>query len=405
MQEALERALGRAAGGGERLLQDRDGRDRHRPDAPERRRHVRHPEAPRRVAESPQAEARSGAPARGDRAAHARQQLRVHAAHPDALQRADRRGARRRRGQGLRRRHGSAPRERRARSPRCCAAIDGASDVTRRAGDGAAGADHRDRPPGHRALRARSWPTCRTSSRSPSAARRPGLVFEGDRRFELVVRLPGGAARAARTRSKRLPIPLPCPATGVGACRRADRASCRSANVARFEVLTGPNQISRENGKRRVVVTANVRGRDLGSFVEEAERRDRGRGDDPAGLLDRHGAASSSSCSSARTPAARRRPAGAAAHPRAALRQLRCAEGLAARLHGRAAGAHRRRARALAARHPVLDLGGGRLHRALGRRGAQRPRHDHVHERAARPGQHARRRRRPRARSRGCGPS
>lgn len=42
--------------------------------------------------------------------------------------------------------------------------------------------------------------------------------------------------------------------------------------MARFEVLTGQNQISREDGKRRVVVTANVRGRDLGSFAEEAER-------------------------------------------------------------------------------------------------------------------------------------
>ena len=43
--------------------------------------------------------------------------------------------------------------------------------------------------------------------------------------------------------------------------------------VARIEVSEGPNQISRENGKRRVVVQANVRGRDLGSFVEEAQRR------------------------------------------------------------------------------------------------------------------------------------
>jgi cobalt-zinc-cadmium resistance protein CzcA len=38
--------------------------------------------------------------------------------------------------------------------------------------------------------------------------------------------------------------------------------------IATLEIALGPNQISRENGKRRVVVTANVRGRDLGSFVE-----------------------------------------------------------------------------------------------------------------------------------------
>jgi cobalt-zinc-cadmium resistance protein CzcA len=42
--------------------------------------------------------------------------------------------------------------------------------------------------------------------------------------------------------------------------------------VVNFEILKGPNQISRENSKRRVVVTANVRGRDLGSFVKEAQK-------------------------------------------------------------------------------------------------------------------------------------
>jgi cobalt-zinc-cadmium resistance protein CzcA len=43
--------------------------------------------------------------------------------------------------------------------------------------------------------------------------------------------------------------------------------------VAAFEVALGPTQISREDGKRRVVVTANVRGRDIGSFVADADRR------------------------------------------------------------------------------------------------------------------------------------
>ena len=43
--------------------------------------------------------------------------------------------------------------------------------------------------------------------------------------------------------------------------------------VARIAIEPGPNQISRENGKRRVVVTANVRGRDLGSFVAELRER------------------------------------------------------------------------------------------------------------------------------------
>src|SRR5690606_19971141 len=88
-----------------------------------------------------------------------------------------------------------------------------------------------------------------------------GQVFEGDRRFDLLVRLPE-ALRTDLDALKRLPISLP---TGQG--------FVPLGQVASFEIAPGPNQISRENGKRRVVVTANVRGRDIGSFVADAERR------------------------------------------------------------------------------------------------------------------------------------
>src|SRR5829696_3598198 len=96
-----------------------------------------------------------------------------------------------------------------------------------------------------------------------------GQVFDGDRRFDILVRLPD-ALRDNLEAIQRLQIPLP----GV----RPDDASRTAAyiplsSVAELEVAQGPNQVSRENGKRRVVVTANVRGRDIGSFVEEAERR------------------------------------------------------------------------------------------------------------------------------------
>ena len=51
-------------------------------------------------------------------------------------------------------------------------------------------------------------------------------------------------------------------------------ATCWASATSRFKPITpGPSQVSRENGKRRVVVTANVRGRDIGSFVADAERR------------------------------------------------------------------------------------------------------------------------------------
>lgn len=92
-----------------------------------------------------------------------------------------------------------------------------------------------------------------------------GEMFEGDRRFPVIVRLPEEIRRKV-DEIGRLRIPLP--ADGGGA-----RGFVPVQDVARVEVIIGPNQISREDGKRRVVVTANVRGRDLGSFVEELREK------------------------------------------------------------------------------------------------------------------------------------
>ncbi|MDZ4255649.1 MAG: CusA/CzcA family heavy metal efflux RND transporter [Sulfuritalea sp.] len=97
-----------------------------------------------------------------------------------------------------------------------------------------------------------------------------GQVFEGDRRFDLLVRLPE-RLREDMEAIKRLPIPLPGSRTANGGETRA--AYVTLGEVARFELAPGPNQVSRENGKRRAVVTANVRGSDLGSFVAEARQR------------------------------------------------------------------------------------------------------------------------------------
>ena len=103
-----------------------------------------------------------------------------------------------------------------------------------------------------------------------------GQVFEGDRRFDILVRLPD-ALRTDIDQMKRIPVPLPRgarPASGdaVPAVAMSGRF-IPLGSVAEFEVSPGPNQVSRENGKRRVVVTANVRGRDIGSFVADAEQR------------------------------------------------------------------------------------------------------------------------------------
>ncbi len=92
-----------------------------------------------------------------------------------------------------------------------------------------------------------------------------GQVFEGDRRFDIVVRLPE-SVRQDVDAIGRLRIPLPAGGEGV-------RGFVPLAEVATVTVETGPNQISREDGKRRVVVTANVRGRDLGSFITEVRQK------------------------------------------------------------------------------------------------------------------------------------
>jgi cobalt-zinc-cadmium resistance protein CzcA len=96
--------------------------------------------------------------------------------------------------------------------------------------------------------------------------REAGIVFQGDRRFDIVVRL------ADRTRDDldavgALPVMLPERAGG------GTRASVPLRELVQFRFSEGLNQVSRENGQRRVVVQANVRGRDLGSYVADAQAR------------------------------------------------------------------------------------------------------------------------------------
>jgi cobalt-zinc-cadmium resistance protein CzcA len=88
-----------------------------------------------------------------------------------------------------------------------------------------------------------------------------GVIFEGDRYFEIVVRLPE-TIRNDLDALKSLPVSLPSagsisPTVPLG-------------QLASFTLGEGPNQVSRENGKRRIVVTANVRDRDIASVVGDA---------------------------------------------------------------------------------------------------------------------------------------
>jgi heavy metal efflux system protein len=106
--------------------------------------------------------------------------------------------------------------------------------------------------------------------------RAAGLVFEGDRRFQIIVRLPD-AVRSDVDALENLPVTLPQTGPGTGAVTIPLR------QLATFTFSEGPNQVSRENGKRRVVVTAEVRGRDIGSPVDEAQQKVAERVSLPAG--------------------------------------------------------------------------------------------------------------------------
>jgi len=114
-----------------------------------------------------------------------------------------------------------------------------------------------------------------------TGGRQAGTLFEGDRRFAIVVRLPE-TLRSDIDALRRLPIPLPKQigsgrdgggggGVGSGAAPSSGAAFIPLGELATLDLAPGPNQISREDGKRRIVVSANVRGRDIGGFVRDAE--------------------------------------------------------------------------------------------------------------------------------------
>ncbi|WP_242878505.1 efflux RND transporter permease subunit [Stenotrophomonas maltophilia] len=104
-----------------------------------------------------------------------------------------------------------------------------------------------------------------------------GQLIEGDRRFDLVVRLPESLRQDPAVLAD-LPIPLPestsiDESSRVAAGANGGPRTVPLREVAKIQVERGPNQINRENGKRRVVITANVRERDLGGFVGDLRTR------------------------------------------------------------------------------------------------------------------------------------
>lgn len=94
--------------------------------------------------------------------------------------------------------------------------------------------------------------------------RETGTLFQGDRRFSIVVRL-SEKDRADIDAFKRLPIKI--------SANHETPVYLQLGEVASIDISPGANQFSRENGKRNVVITANVRNRDIGSYVAEAQQR------------------------------------------------------------------------------------------------------------------------------------
>ena len=219
----------------------------------------------------------------------------------------------------------------------------------------------------------------RLPARLPDRAGRPrrsASFWEGERRFDVV---DAPAARRARDdvekiRKLRVPLEGGALVAARGAGRRRRRASGRAS-------------INRENGRRYIGIRMNVRGRDLGSFVDEAQRPGRAGGSAAGGHEPSSGAASS------RTRSARWSgwrlvvPRRAAASPCCCCsrRSTRSAAAVLTLLNvpfALVGGVVRPGAR----RHAAVGRGGGRLHRAHRPGGAQRRARDVGHRRAARAG-------------------
>ena len=108
-----------------------------------------------------------------------------------------------------------------------------------------------------------------------TSGRQTGLIYEGDRRFKLVVRMDEAYRRDIKALAQ-IPVAIPGNAN-------PDLSYVPLGEVADIKEIQGPSQVNRESGKRNVVVTANVEGRDLGSFIAETQELMRSQLDLPSG--------------------------------------------------------------------------------------------------------------------------
>jgi cobalt-zinc-cadmium resistance protein CzcA len=206
------------------------------------------------------------------------------------------------------------------------------------------------------------------------AGEEAGQVFEGEQRFDLVVKLGEGARSGVR--------PADVAAVRQLLVSAPSGARIPLAEIADVRLTEGPAQISREGARRVITVGVNVRGRDIGSFVDEARRRIGAEVQLPPGYYVTWGGTVRESRASAGSPLPRR-AARANAHLCPALYDVRLDTAGGAHLHGHSLRHRRGRLRPRAQGPAVLDLGGGGIHRALRRGRAQRGRDGELHQPAA----------------------
>ena len=120
----------------------------------------------------------------------------------------------------------------------------------------------------HLALLGLSVADVQETLRSAVSGIETGLIYEGDRRFKLLVRMDESLSRDPKTLAQ-IPVAIPYPRSPDDEKSELDFVPL--GEIADIVEIQGPNQINRRSGKRNIVVSANVEGRDLGSFIAETQ--------------------------------------------------------------------------------------------------------------------------------------
>ena len=120
----------------------------------------------------------------------------------------------------------------------------------------------------HLALLGLSVADVQETLRSAVSGIETGLIYEGDRRFKLLVRMDESLSKDPKALAQ-IPVAIPYPRSPDDEKSELDYVPL--GEIADIVEIQGPNQINRRSGKRNIVVSANVEDRDLGSFIAETQ--------------------------------------------------------------------------------------------------------------------------------------